>query len=104
MVDCSSCFATIERHESDFLYLDPPTWRGGRMCYGDSDAYLLNFNHIKLRNALEHHDNWVMTIDNAGPIESLYSNKKFVVEHIESAYKSRRGHFVIYPATLPQRS
>lgn len=98
--DCLSCFDAIDLHHNDFLYLDPPTWQGNKRCYGDSDDYLLTFDHTLLRDKLTEHDQWVLTTKDVGPIKQLYDYDLFIVESIPSIYKNRREYLVIYPAVL----
>ena len=101
--DCLSCFDAIDLHHNDFLYLDPPTWQGNKRCYGDSDEYLLTFDHELLRDKLTKHNKWVLTTKDVGPIRELYDYDVFFVENVPSLYKSRRDYLVIYPACLMEK-
>jgi DNA adenine methylase len=74
----------LEQIEStDVVYLDPPYFKAGRLCYQES---MTSRQHIELSLHLEHlNAPWLLSYDNAPEIKMLYSWAK--VDTISMIYR-----------------
>ena len=84
-IKCSSFEDILEKHNEDFLFLDPPYYLEGdsKMFKGmypncNFPIHHNNFNHIKLAEMLKlHKGGFLMTYNNCSIIRDLYSDYKF---------------------------
>ena len=84
-VSCSSFQEILEKHSSDFLFLDPPYYLNGdsKMFKGmypncNFAIHHNSFDHIKLAELLKKHKGgFLMTYNNCSTIRDLYNDCKF---------------------------
>lgn len=96
-VYCASFQEILEKHNHDFLFLDPPYYLDGdskmfKGIYPNSNFAIhhKNFDHIKLAEMLKNHKGgFLMTYNNCSTIKDLYNEYKF--EYPEWQYTYGQG-------------
>ena len=68
---CSDYREALKRHETKFLYLDPPYANGERL-YGAKGDMHEGFDHQELADILKQRDGWILTYNDSGFIRDLY--------------------------------
>jgi DNA adenine methylase len=76
-VGFQNCFITLEKHQNEFLYLDPPyvmETESKESIYGDKGDLHRGFDHTALRDSLANHKGrWVLSYLDVPLIRDLYS-------------------------------
>ena len=96
-ISCASFQEILERHQDEFLFLDPPYYLNGdsKMFKGmypncNFAIHHNSFDHIKLAEMLKtHKGGFLMTYNNCSTIRDLYSDCKF--EYPEWQYTYGQG-------------
>ena len=92
-VDYQDCLTTVEKHNKDFLYLDPPyvmETKEKEAIYGDNGDMHRGFDHTALRDALfNHKGRWVLSYLDVPEIRSLYS--EFNITNVTWRYTMKPG-------------
>ena len=92
-VNHMSCFESIEKHNKDFLYLDPPyimEEESKEAIYGNKGDMHKGFDHTLLRDILSNHKGkWVLSYLNVPETHELYSN--FNIQEVSWTYSMRTG-------------
>lgn len=77
-VEFGYCWDTINKHQNDFLYCDPP-YATSHGLYGIDGNYHNNFDHERLAKILNNRDGWVLSYNDCELIRDLYSNCEIMV-------------------------
>lgn len=67
--------SSIPKHNSDFLYLDPPYANGGNL-YGIKGDHHTGFDHEGLATILKNRDGWLLSYNDCKMVRDLYHNFK----------------------------
>lgn len=74
-MEWGDCFETIQKHNKDFMYLDPPYYKTVNHYYGKKGELHKAFNHEKYCEILkEHKGGFVMSYDNSDKVKELYKD------------------------------
>lgn len=68
---------SIAKHDSDFLYLDPP-YPNGCSLYGIKGDHHCGFDHEGLAGMLKNRDRWLLSYNDCEMIRKLYSDFKIL--------------------------
>ena len=66
---------SIPKHDSDFLYLDPPYANDGNL-YGIKGDHHTGFDHERLAKILKNRDRWLLSYNDCEMVRDLYSDFK----------------------------
>ena len=87
------CLETIDKHNKEFLYLDPPyvmETKKKEAIYGNDGDMHRGFNHIALRGALDSHSGkWVLSYLDVPEIRELYS--EYNITNVTWRYTMKPG-------------
>lgn len=75
-VECQDFITTLERHTTEFMYLDPPYMIKKDYLYGKMGNLHSNFDHYGLCERLKARNNWIMSYDNNDVIRKMYKNNR----------------------------
>ncbi len=67
---------SLDRHQDEFLYLDPPYANGGKL-YGDRGDMHSGFDHQELAEKIKGRDRWLLSYNDCDMIKELYRGHKF---------------------------
>ena len=70
---------SIPKHNSDFLYLDPPYANGGNL-YGIKGDHHTGFDHEGLATILKNRDGWLLSYNDCEMVRDLYSDFKTLTQ------------------------
>ena len=76
-VECLDFKESIPRHESDFLYLDPPYWLDQKL-YGNKGSMHENFDHEALGEMIKKRNGWILSYNDCKEIRSMYKGHRFL--------------------------
>ena len=70
-VECADWRESLDSHQNDILYLDPPYWINERL-YGAKGDMHDNFDHKSLADSLMRRDGWILSYNDSPAIRGMY--------------------------------
>ncbi len=75
-VSCADWRETLDAHQDDYLYLDPPYLNGGRL-YGERGDMHEGFDHEGLAEALRDRKGWLLSYNDCEAVRRMYDSYDF---------------------------
>jgi len=94
-VGCEDFKTVIPKHESEFLYCDPP-YMNGQKLYGMNGDTHIGFDHEGLADLLKKRDRWILSYNDCENVRELYKdNQTLSVEWIYGMSKDKKSNEIL---------
>jgi DNA adenine methylase len=77
-IEHSSFEKFIPKHTDKWMYVDPPYYVPSRLYGNKGGGQTVTFDHVLLRDVLQHHPSWLLSYNDSPYIRRLYKGHKIV--------------------------